>query len=289
MLINAIRWLDKDLAQPVPRSPYSLDEFGRQEYADPVVPVQILLVMMGFTIALFINQPTNNVSTWIWYTSLTCGVIYFLLFMFYLTEYYEKLWQPYYLLPTDKMFFRFYSLLIGVFVIVLMGQYPIFWPIYVLVLFFVMLYKKQKTRETFQSAFDNEFGHYSQCNDRKYKCQYVLVETFTINFFFLGIVILLPFAALNFFTGMIVGYPNSLVSEFEGRFIGVEKGIYEIIFVSNLIIITFITALFWLKKINTGLREMQNQIEEGHCEYFETRDLRVRMGLTPDYKKSTLV
>ena len=256
---------------------YSLLEFSRPEYSDPVVPVQMLMVMMGFMLVLFSNAFSENVDWGLFRISIICGTVYLLFFMFYLTEYYEKLWEPYFMLPEDKLFFRIYCLLIGVVVIAFMPRWPQFWPLYVIFLYLIMYKKKKDTRNIFQDAVISEYGNYDSCDNPKTKSQYVLVETFTMNFLWLGVVFLAPFALMISLSAIFVMSPE-LLNYFNNNF---STNITEFgmrwTFVTLNVLVTIPTLLFWSGKIKTGLRQMKNQIEAGHYAYFEARDLRGRI------------
>lgn len=259
------------------RPKYSLSEFSRPEYTDPVVPVQILLVMMGFCVALLNQADFSEISFSVKSISLVCGIIYIIAYMFYLTEYYEKLWAPYFLLPEDKLFFRIYSLLVGVVVISLMSKWPGYWSFYILALFLVMFDKKRRTRSVFHDAVISQFGSYENCSDGKIKSQFVLVDTFTWNFLYLGIITLVPFAVIMCGAAFFTDSPDALIwlNTKLATDIALEN-IYAVNVGTN-ILVTLFTVAFWSSKITSGLRTMRDQIEEGYYEYFEVRDLRSRL------------
>ncbi len=166
---------------------YRLEDFGRSEYRDSLIPVNILMVLIGFCILLF-NKAVEFWSDPIRVSSVVCGASYMIAYMFYLTEYYEKLWSQYYALPSDKMFFRMYSLLIGITIITFMQNFPEYWYLYTLSLLVVMYIKKRNTRMAFQNAFKMQYNEFRKCEDNKVKAQYVLSEAFTVNFFKYGVI-----------------------------------------------------------------------------------------------------
>jgi hypothetical protein len=258
------------------RPKYELSDFALAEYSDPVVPVQILMVMMGFAIILLNNLSELSMDKLVNNVALVSGVLYLIAFMFYLTEYYEKLWEPYFLLPEDKLFFRMYSVLVGIVVIVLMSKWPVYWSAYVVFLFYVLYLKKRKTRNLFHKAVDLKFGSYSSCDAGKIKCQYVLVDTFTRNFLHLGILALFPFMIVMCACGLLIN-DAGMFAKFNGLWTyPFSMSEIRAIFIATSVITTTVTLVFWFAKITSGLREMRAQIEEGHYAYFEARDLRSR-------------
>ena len=261
------------LTQP----PYKLCDFAKPEYADPVVPVQMLMAIMVFTIVM-LNQVFLHPGDGIIVSSaLLFGSVYLISFMFYLTEYYEKLWERYFLFPIDKLFFRFYCLLFGAIIILLMPRWPEHWSLYVVILFAIMYWKKRRTRDYFQSAVKYEFGSYEQCKDDIIRSKYILVETFTLNFLILGLIALLPFAIAMSLIALCVS--NDDVLNAANAFGGSNFTNDELrwAYFSLNLFVTIPTFLFWSAKITTGLAQMRNQIEEGHYAYFECRDIRSRL------------
>lgn len=262
---------DQHLSKPQ----FELSEFGRAEYSDPVVPVNMLMVMMGFTLVLPTYIVDPNADLYFILPAIICGSIYLLFYMFYLTEYYEKLWEPYYLLPVDKLFFRIYCIFIGLVVITLMPKWPEHWMLYMLALFFVMYLKKRSTRNRFRTAVNFEHKNYSLA-PLKIKAQYVLVETFTLNFLILGVVPLVPVSIASSVFYVCSKYPQYL--SFYNGFFGfneTELSMYQN-YVALSVFVALATSLFWAFKIRSGLIEMKNQIEAGHYDYFEERDIRNR-------------
>jgi hypothetical protein len=256
---------------------YSLKQFSLPEYSDPIVPVQIMMVMMGFTILLINGIFRSGADLVMTAVAVLSGVIYLISFMFYLTEYYEKLWEPYFLLPEDKLFFRLYSVLVGIVVISLMSKWPEYWALYMIALFLVMYFKKSNTKRKYHRAVNHEFGSYLECDKPKIKSCYVLVDTFTRNFFYLGIVFLLPFALLMAMAAALVLYPKLLIwlNGYFGFAISISEA--RAIYVGTSISVSLLTAVFWSKKLISGLQEMKSQIELGHYAYFESRDIRSRL------------
>ena len=235
------------------RPKYELSDFSLTEYSDPVVPVQILMVMMGFAIILLNNLAGPNMDELVKKVGLVSGVFYLIAYMFYLTEYYEKLWEPYFLLPEDKLFFRMYSILVGFVVIVLMSKWPEYWSAYIMLLFIVMYEKKKKTRKIFHQAVDLEFGNYTSCyangnytscDANMIKCQYVLVDTFTRNFLCLGILALFPLMIVMCACAVLISYPNAL--EKFRNIIHYDFSIVdlEVAFVATSVITTAVTLAF---------------------------------------------
>lgn len=255
---------------------YSLKDFSLPEYRDPVVPVQIMMVMMGFTILLLNSAFSASGDRTLVFVALISAVPYLLSFMFYLTEYYEKLWEPYFLLPEDKLFFRFYSVLVGIVVIALMGNWPEYWPSYIIFLFVIMYLKKRKVRATYHAAVQNEYGSYEACSDDKVKSCYILVDTFTRNFASLGIIPLLPIAMLMSISALLISNAQWLSWLNTQTTFAISSADLRTLYSTTSIIASLGTVVFWAGKINTGLIEMKSQIEMGHYAYFETRDLRSR-------------
>ena len=256
---------------------YKLCDFANPEYADSVVPVQMLMAIMVFTIIMLNQVFLHPGDGLIVSSALLFGSLYLISFMFYLTEYYKKLWEKYFLLPIDKLFFRFYCLLFGVVVIVLMPRWPEHWSLYVVILFTIMYWKKRRTRDYFQSAVKYEFGSYELCTDDVIRSKYILVETFTRNFLILGLIALLPLAITMSFIALCVS--NGDLLNTANTFSGSDFTNDELrwaYFLLNLFV-TIPTFLFWSAKITTGLAQMRNQIEEGHYAYFECRDIRSRL------------
>lgn len=198
--------------------------------------------------------------------------------MFYMTEYYEKLWEKYYLLPHDKVYFRIYCVIVGVVVIALMPKYPEYWPAYVLILFFLMYLMKNKTRNYFTKAFIHRYSDYENCDDPKLKCQYVLVNTFTDNFLLLGVLLLIPFVVLMCGTAFLLQNSEAISSALLAHQYYPNNLTLNLIFIGSNVLVTVGTCIFWYEKITTGLVKMQKQIEAGHYGFFEERDVRRRFG-----------
>jgi hypothetical protein len=238
---------------------YQLKDFGRDEYKDPLVPVNILMVLMGFCILLF-NKAVDFWSDPIKVSSVICGAFYLITYMFYLTEYYEKLWQPYFSLPRDKMFFRLYSLGIGIVIITCMQNFPQYWYAYVFVLFLFMYYKKKQTRDAFRAAMKNEFGNIGKCNNNVLLARYKLSEAFTNNFLLYGVVLNAIYSL-----GLFVLYKNNPHTYFQ--FMGEQLSLNYYVVVSS--VLTCIIIFFWSKKITSGIDHMAKKVKEGDYEFFE--------------------
>jgi hypothetical protein len=244
---------------------YALDEFGRVEYRDPVVPVQILMVMMGFAILLINQIFTGSNVDLILVTGILCGTSYLLAYMFYLTEYYDRLWEPYFLLPEDKLFFRFYSITVGIVVIALMQNWPQHWSLYILGLFLIMYIKKANTRDDYIAAVNAQYGSFDACSDLGIKAKYKLAEAFTRNFLIWGFIFMIPFAAAM--TIAYVMHTQKIDLNF-GSWGTIHADTGKWIYAGVSIFITVLTIAFWKKKITMGILEMKRRVEKGDHEYF---------------------
>ena len=107
MIPNIDLWRWRKSGEVLKEPIYKLDQFSLPDYQDPVVPVQIMMVMMGFTILLLNSALIPGKDKVLAMSAVLSGVAYLISFMFYLTEYYEKLWQPFFLLLKINYFFDF--------------------------------------------------------------------------------------------------------------------------------------------------------------------------------------
>jgi hypothetical protein len=198
-------------------------------------------------------------------TAILCGTTYLLAYMFYLTEYYDRLWEPYFLLPEDKLFFRFYSVTVGIVVIALMQNFPQYWSLYVLGLFFIMYVKKASTRNAYIRAVHAEFGTFEACTDPVVKARYNLAKAFTRNFVIWGFWFLVPFATIM--TASAICNTAGISIRYE-PYVDISPTHFQWIYSGTSVFITLVTVFFWKNKITKGILEMKDRVEEGNYEYF---------------------
>jgi len=240
---------------------YTLDDFGRPEYKDPIVPVNMLMVMMGFALLLF-NDAIGHIANIIDFSSYFFGTIFLLGFMLYVADYHEKLWENYFSLPTDRMFFRLYGIFVGITVISLMHVYPNYWYVYVLVLFVLMYFKKRSTMKHFEDAFYDKFSKVVDCDCGHEKSRLYLSQAFTTNFLYAGVFLSIVFGVALQAAKIYVVDADKVIADSIFDYILNPYfwicALYTLIFVS-----------FWMWKIKSHLIRMATALKNGNAEFFE--------------------
>lgn len=247
-------------------SDYRLKDFGRTEYRDPVVPVQILLILMGFTVALLNNVTSEAASDPLYFWATVCGVVYLLSYMFYLTEYYDQIWQHFYLLPEDKLYCRVYSIGIALVVLSLMPHWPQYWPLYVTVMFLFLYRKKIKTRNAYRKAVALEYGRTDWCYEPITRARLELAEVFTRNFLTWGVGFFIPFATILVASAVMWDLSLSVAIT---ETIVISPDVAKWVYICGSFFITALTAYFWKEKVTRGLIEMRRKAEAGDHEFFK--------------------
>lgn len=236
-----------------------LSDFGLAKYRDSLVPVNILMVLMGFCILLF-NRAVEFWGNSIRVSSVICGSVYMIAYMFYISEYYEKLWEPNFSLPFDKMFFRIYSLIIGVVIITFMHNFPEYWYFYTLFLMLILYVKKNNTRKCFQKAFNVDYPVFDECQDGVLKAKYLLCEDFTVNFLWWGVIFNAVYAIALF-----ILYKNNPSDSVIIYGVEIFFNYYSIVSFT----LTIVIVSFWVKKVTSGIALMVEKINKGDYEYFK--------------------
>ena len=235
-----------------------LRDFGSIAEADPLIPTAVLAVLLGFCIALF-REIRSFWGQWMDLVGLICGALYLIGFILYLAEYYDRLWLPHYLLPIDRTFFRLYSIVIGIFTISLMPQWPQAWYVYILVLFVFLYYKKKHTLTAYSTAFRREYEFPSDCPDNVTRAKLSLAQSFTTSFGTWGVGLHLVFSVI--LGGLYLG------SKYYSR--GTDIDVMQALYIFVSVILTVAVLSTWAKKITNGLREMASRVERGDYGYFE--------------------
>jgi hypothetical protein len=236
---------------------YALEDFGKSEYQDSLIPTNLLTILMGFSILLF-NQAIVFKDSQYRVISVICGTMVLITYMFYLSEYYTLIWQPIYSLPNDTLFFRLYGLIIGIIIISLMFNFPEYWYLYLQLLFWVMWWKKRRTMKLFREAFLNKYTNFASCKDKLWKAKYVLAKTFTKNFFKYGVIVNVIYSIILY-----------LLFHYDSKFIIPNLGFAVTYFSLLTIAITILCLWLWIRKITSGLKYMVIKINEGDYKYFE--------------------
>jgi hypothetical protein len=238
---------------------YKLKDFGLPEYHDPIIPVNILMILIGFCILLFnkaVDYWGNNIKV----ISVVCGSLYMITYMFYISEYYEKIWAPYFSLPNDKMFFRIYALLIGIVIITFMQNFPEYWYLYSLLLMLILYYKKNKTRAAFQKAFNDEYGSFDIGGNNIDKAKFLLCQDFSSNFLKYGVLFNIFYAIILFLL-----FEKNPIEKFNILSVDFSVDYYAFASVS----LTIFIVGFWIKKITSGINLMVEKVKSGDYEYFK--------------------
>jgi membrane-associated HD superfamily phosphohydrolase len=237
----------------------NIEDFGKKNNHDQLMPTGFLLILIGIAILLF-NHAICSFDDAIKFWSLICGAVYIIAFMFYLTEYYEQLWLPFYLLPSDKMFFRIYGIGIGIVIISLLPSFPEYWYLYNLVLFIWLYGKKRQTFHLFKKAFNTEYGNYKDCKNKIDKSKLILAEHYTKRFFWKGIIVNIAYSIILF---ILYESKSMYVLHYKNK----DYIIYFYILISGLI--TVLTVIYWYRKITKDLSYYKHKINEGEYEFFE--------------------
>lgn len=240
---------------------HSLEEFGKPEYKDPIVPVNMLMVLMGFSLLLF-NNVFENSDDIIVFSSSLFGAIFLIGFMLYVSDYHEKIWEKYFSLPEDRMFFRFYGIITGIIVISAMNVAPEYWCWYIVILFFLMYFKKKSTKNSYEEAFYDRYGKISDCDSKIDIARLHLAGAFTTNFLLLGLGGSIVFAVFIEFLKH-----NTVISGAVSAN-GITDFIYSAYFWANATY-TLVFVGFWVWKIRTNLNSFVKALENENVEFFE--------------------
>lgn len=233
---------------PIYVARYDITDFGKEEYKDSLIPVQLLMILMGFSLLLY-NRAVEMWPDYYAVVSVVCGATYLIGYMFYMMEYYERIWIDNYALPTDKTFFRIYVLAGGIIIITLMNNWPSYWYFYVLFLMLLMYQKKKDTCHHFQTAVRQKFGDREEdIAPPKLRALYVNAEVFTVNFRKWGVVFTILWSSALFY----LDYSKESL----GAYVGIS------------VTITLVSVSFWISKIKFGLSDFAKKIEAGDHGFF---------------------
>lgn len=166
------------------------------------------------------------------------GSIFLICFLFYLAEYYEKIWVELFIQQKDKVFFRFYCIFIG-FYVILLKLFPVVWPVLFSVLFLILMHKKWSTRREIRAAID---AIDEAARSKRVKAIYALADTMAYNFSVLGGICLIFLVAMTY----VAFYLHQLWA---------------------LILASLFSALlcyFWLRKVQSGIDTIRSCVEAGN-------------------------
>ncbi len=254
---------DAGNAKPLPESGDD-SKLSSRLYApryDKLDTTTILSILVAFTIPLFTDAFRHYADLTV-ATSFLFGALVLIFFMLYTVDYYEKIWVKWFALPNDFAFFRVYSLVTGVIVIALMNVVPQFWYWYISALFLLLSWKKYKTKNQYQKAFDAKYGSVNRCPHKVRKATYFLAENMSRNFRLYGFILSLPVSAA---LTLAYYWPSAELSvvvlgrSFSGNVVYIGTGsVYAAVLVG-----------FWYKKVRGGINYMVEQVEAGNFEFFE--------------------
>ena len=192
--------------------------------------------LIGFYLSIekLIFYKSPIAETWMFLN----GSLFLICFLFYLAEYYEKIWVEIFIQPKDKIFFRFYCILIGVYVI-LLKLLPTIWPIFFSILAALMMKKKWSTRDEIRQKIEEE--HSGELTTGRVNSIYVLSDAMAYNFSILGSISLIIISLMTYFSLR-----------------------YHSLWVFLLLSLSCVLmCLFWLKKVKSGIDEMMSTLNEG--------------------------
>ena len=241
--------------------------FGRYSGTDYNMLINIVYVLIGFMISTtegFLNGRTDGlkkqaeniplgntddmygfIEGLISYTSpiaeawmFLIGSVVLICFLFYLAEYYEKIWVEFFIQHKDKVFFRFYCILIGIYVI-LLKLVPVLWPLFFSFLVALMIKKKWSTRKEIRATIDANRS--TNTPSKRVEAIYVLADTMAYNFTVLG------FASLVIFMAT--------------AYIAFRYQLLWALILFSLFCISI--CLFWLRKVQSGIDRIRSHVEAG--------------------------
>jgi hypothetical protein len=186
------------------------------------------------SIGRLISHKSPFAETWMFLN----GSVFLICFLFYLAEYYEKVWVEIFVQSKDKIFFRFYCILIGIYVI-LLKLFPVFWCQFFSILAILMIRKKWATRNEIRRKIDEE----NSLESRKGRINaiYILSDAMAYNFTVLSsikltIISLMAYISLKF----------------------------QILWVFLLLSLScLLICWFWLKKVQSGIDDMMLMLNKG--------------------------
>jgi hypothetical protein len=240
---------------------FGLKEFGAEARSEKVDTTTILAILVAFNIPLF-TEAFRKFTDLDVFASYFFGALTLIFFMLYLVDYYEKIWVRWFSLPDDFVFFRVYSLVLGVITIAIMNVFPEYWYWYLSILFLVMSLKKYSTRRQYMAAFDAAHGSFSQCKNKSDKAVCLLARNMSKNFFVYGFVYSIPVAALisaaNHWGGQNIAFTvGKLPFHGNGYYIAASA------------LWSLILCGFWLHKIRSELNYFVTAVEKGDFEFFD--------------------
>jgi multidrug transporter EmrE-like cation transporter len=237
---------------------YKIEDFGGPSNRDPSVATigatAILVAALNACRRLpeFLSNQDRMVS-------LVCGILMIFGFAWYLVEYYSAIWAPFYALPEDKGFFRFYALGLGLSLVALMPQWPEYWYAYLLVLYIVLYLKKRRTRNLFRQAFSQRYPDATRCEDLPLLAQWKLADAFTRLWLRNGCMVGVAYSVLLFALARM------------GPRIPLGP-IYVSFYAMVSILVTIASLCVWWQKATSHLSRIRSRVEAGDHAYIEDMD-----------------
>jgi hypothetical protein len=204
-----------------------------------------------------------------------CYVLVGLLYSLYLAIYYRVIWNPYYSLyeesDSDRRYFLLYALFASVFGIATMLTLPLLWPIYVVILFVPLVYKKKRTQRLFCDAVDDYLNQTSITGDvdqfvasaqadmqplwvRQLVSARALSVSFSTNFIFWGCVLgIFAFGLLG-----LVWLQPTFAADW-------RLGTHQL---ASVAFLTILGVFIFMKTAGGGIQRIKRQIERGEWEGF---------------------
>ena len=182
-----------------------------------------------------ISYESQIAEAWMFLT----GSFVLICFLFYLAEYYEKIWVELFIQQKDKVFFRFYCILIGIYVI-LLKLVPILWPLFFSFLVSIMIMKKWSTRKEIRFVIDD--SRKTNTISKRVDAIYTLADTMAYNFSVLGGISLVFIMSMTY-----------LAFRFKVLWVLALCSLFSLLM-----------CYFWLRKVQSGIDRIRLHVDEGN-------------------------
>jgi hypothetical protein len=263
------------IAEPSERNARRRSWLLAQDAASTTLIGANLTVLIALVTFLHVDKKTLflDLIRWADNFSIICYMVILMFFSIYLGMYYRVIWSRYFGLneerPNDTNYFLHYAFFLACFSIVSMFLYPLAWPLYIVIIFIPLGFKKFRTMTLFCSAVDDYLSKTNVTNNiaelinnpnphsiHTWICQLVsarqLSVSFTRNFIFWGLL-------FGICSGFVVRYADDTPQT------GWTVGTHQLLSIALVVSLVF---FFLLKTSGGGIRSIRNQIESGEWNGF---------------------